>query len=214
MEIKIPFLTDRITLKDVAVSSRQLATMIDAGLPLMRALSVLAAADGVVRARQDVGSRARRGSGWRLVLGRAREASEGFHARSTSPSSAPVRPAVRSTRSLLRLSDTLEKQVALRNKVRSAMTYPIMVALMVFVILTAILMFIVPTFKQLYVDLGGKLPLPTKVLIFLSDIDSAVLPVLLPLMVVADGFVLQALHQHREGPPTVGHVQAQGADLR
>src|SRR6185369_5567924 len=46
---------------------------------------------------------------------------------------------------LLRLSDTLEKQVELRNKVRSAMTYPIMVALMVFVILTAILVFIVPT---------------------------------------------------------------------
>ncbi|MEX2394273.1 MAG: type II secretion system F family protein, partial [Actinomycetota bacterium] len=38
LDIKIPFLSDRISLKDVAVSSRQLATMIDAGLPLMRAI--------------------------------------------------------------------------------------------------------------------------------------------------------------------------------
>jgi type IV pilus assembly protein PilC len=77
---------------------------------------------------------------------------------------------------LLRLADTLEKQVTLRNKIRSAMAYPVMVAVMVVLILTAILVFVIPTFKQLYSDLGGKLPFPTQVLLKASDIVRHGLP--------------------------------------
>jgi type IV pilus assembly protein PilC len=93
---------------------------------------------------------------------------------------------------LLRLSDTLEKQVQLRNKIRSAMTYPVMVAVMVFVILGAILLFVIPTFKTLYADLGGTLPPPTRLLLFLS----AVLRKFLPLIVPAMGGALYAFRRY------------------
>jgi type IV pilus assembly protein PilC len=169
IELKIPYLSDRINLKEVAVSSRQLATMIDAGLPLMRAVSILAqqtdsAALGKVweAVRTDVQA----GSSFSGALAKHPKAFNNLYV-------AVVRAGEAGgslDQVLLRLSDTLEAQVALRNKIRSAMTYPVMVALMVFVILTAILVFIVPTFKQLYVDLGGTLPAPTKALIFLSDV--------------------------------------------
>jgi len=69
---------------------------------------------------------------------------------------------------MLRLADTLEKQQELRGKIRSAMTYPIAVAALVVVILSAMLIFIVPMFKGMYDDLGGTLPLPTRVLMAVS----------------------------------------------
>jgi type IV pilus assembly protein PilC len=69
---------------------------------------------------------------------------------------------------LLRLAETIEKQVELRRKVKSAMTYPIVVMVLVLLIVTAMLLFIIPMFKGLYADLGGKLPLPTLLLIEVS----------------------------------------------
>ena len=69
---------------------------------------------------------------------------------------------------LLRLADTIEKQVELRRKVKSAMTYPAVVAVLVLVIVTAMLLFIIPMFEDLYTELGGTLPLPTQILINIS----------------------------------------------
>jgi type IV pilus assembly protein PilC len=70
---------------------------------------------------------------------------------------------------LVRLADNIEREVSLRRQIKSAMTYPIVVMVMVFLILTAMLLFVVPTFKDLYAQLGGTLPLPTRLLIALSD---------------------------------------------
>ena len=61
---------------------------------------------------------------------------------------------------LLRLADTIEKQVELKRKVKSAMTYPVAVGCIVVLIVTAMLLFIVPMFEDLYTDLGGTLPVP------------------------------------------------------
>ena len=76
---------------------------------------------------------------------------------------------------LLRLADTIEKQVELRRKIKSAMTYPVVVAVLVLVIVTAMLLFIVPMFEDLYTELGGTLPLPTQILINVSKIVPQVL---------------------------------------
>jgi type IV pilus assembly protein PilC len=70
---------------------------------------------------------------------------------------------------LLRLAENLEKEVALKQKIKSAMTYPTVVFALVLLILAGMLMFVVPTFKNLYKDLGGALPLPTRILVGLSD---------------------------------------------
>ena len=70
---------------------------------------------------------------------------------------------------LMRLADTIENQVELRRKVKSAMTYPVVVFSLVIVIAAAMLLFIVPQFAGIYKELGGTLPLPTRILIALSD---------------------------------------------
>jgi type IV pilus assembly protein PilC len=187
--LRIPGLTDRISLKDVAIGSRQLATMIDAGLPLMRALTVLA---------EQTESR-RLSEVWEAVRDDVQAGSSFSAALSKHPKAftnlyvAVVRAGEAGgalDQVLLRLADTLEKQVNLRNKIRSAMTYPTMVAIMVGAILIAILVFIVPTFKQLYADLGGTLPLQTRLLIGASNLVRKFFLLIVPMFVVA-GYALK-----------------------
>ncbi len=178
-DLRIPGLTDRINLKEIAVSSRQLATMIDAGLPLMRALSVLAEQTenkALSEIWEAVRSDVQAGMSFSGALAKHPKAFNTLYvavirAGETGGSLDLV---------LLRLADTLEKQVDLRNKIRSAMTYPVMVAIMVVLILSAILLFIIPTFKSLYADLGGTLPVPTRFLLACSDIMRRFLPFILP----------------------------------
>jgi type IV pilus assembly protein PilC len=69
---------------------------------------------------------------------------------------------------LQRVAVTLEREVALRQRIKSAMTYPIVVLGFVSLILLAMLLFIVPQFKSLYAQLNGTLPVPTKLLLAVS----------------------------------------------
>jgi type IV pilus assembly protein PilC len=71
---------------------------------------------------------------------------------------------------LERISSYLEKTVGLQRKIKSAMVYPIIVISMAIIITTILLVKVVPTFKGIFDMLGGELPMPTKVLIFISDI--------------------------------------------
>ena len=87
------------------------------------------------------------------------------------------------------MAETFEKEVELRGKIRSAMTYPVVVFAMVIMIVTAMLIFIVPTFEGLYESLGGTLPLPTRMLIGASQgVRRYFLVVILVVVVVVFAF--------------------------
>jgi len=168
-ELKIPFVGNRVKLKDVAVMSRQFATMINSGLALLRALNILAEqtesrplAAIINQVRIDV----EKGSSLSAALARHPKAfSRLYVAMVRAGEVGGVLDSV-----LLRLAETIEKQVELRRKVRSAMTYPIVVMVLVLLIVTAMLLFIIPMFKGLYKELGGTLPLPTMILLDISSI--------------------------------------------
>src|ERR1700751_427440 len=68
-----------------------------------------------------------------------------------------------------RLAGNLEREVSLRGRIKSAMTYPIVVLGFVTLIMMAMLIFIVPQFKGIYAELHGTLPLPTRMLLAVSD---------------------------------------------
>jgi type IV pilus assembly protein PilC len=70
---------------------------------------------------------------------------------------------------LLSLADQIETEVELRRKIKSAMTYPIVVVCLVMLILGAMLLFVVPQFETIYASLDSQLPLPTRVLLSISD---------------------------------------------
>jgi len=168
-ELKIPGLSDRVKLKDVAVFSRQFATMINSGLSLLRSLYILAEqteskplAEIVNQVRMDV----EKGASLSQALAKHPKAFNRLYV--SMVRAGEVGGALDSV--LLRLAETIEKQVELRRKVKSAMTYPVVVAVLVLVIVTAMLLFVIPMFQNIYKQLGGTLPAPTQFLITISNV--------------------------------------------
>jgi type IV pilus assembly protein PilC len=167
-ELKLPGFRGKPKIKDIAVFSRQFATMIDSGLSLLRALYILAEQTEnkafcliIDEVRQDV----ERGSSLSQALARHPKV---FHRLYVAMVKAGETGGVLDS-VLLQLASTIEKQVELRRKIKSAMTYPIVVFCLCILIAAAMLLFIVPTFKNLYKQLGGTLPLLTRTLISLSS---------------------------------------------
>ncbi len=179
-ELRIPGVTDRVKLKDVAIFSRQFATMINSGLSLLRSLGILAEqTESKILAQivSDVRLDVERGSSLSTALARHPKAFNRLYvAMVKSGEAGGVLDSV-----LMRLADTIEKQVELRRKIKSAMTYPVVVAVLVFCIAAAMLVFIVPMFKNMYASLGGKLPVPTRILLSVSAVARKFFPVFIVL---------------------------------
>jgi type IV pilus assembly protein PilC len=86
--------------------------------------------------------------------------------------------------SLLQIASNYEAEVRLRGKVKSAMTYPVVVAVMAVLGVTAMLLFIVPTFKTMFEGLGGTLPAPTRALVFMSEVLKSSILFVIAFMIV------------------------------
>ena len=179
-DIKIPGLSGRVKMKDVAVFSRQFATMINSGLSLIRSLAILADQtenEELARVIGEVRLDVEKGVSLSAAIAKHPKVfSRLYIAMVRSGEIGGVLDAV-----LMRLADTIEKQVELRRKIRSAMTYPIVALSICILIATAMLLFIVPQFKAIYADLGGQLPLPTRILISASDMLKKWFPVFIVL---------------------------------
>src|ERR687897_805892 len=166
-DILAPF--KRIKLGDLVVFSRQLATMINAGLSIVRSLYVLSEQtenpklkEVVVAVRKDVEA----GSSLSEALEKHPKVFSRLYVEMVKAGEiGGILDGV-----LLRIADQLEKDQDLRRKVRSAMTYPIVVLVLAILAASFMLIFIVPVFAKLFTDLGGTLPLPTRICMVLSDI--------------------------------------------
>ncbi|HUI05346.1 MAG TPA: type II secretion system F family protein [Acidimicrobiales bacterium] len=186
-EITIPGVTNRVKLTEIAVATRQMATMIDSGLSVVRSLVILAGQvenKELARVLAEVRVDVERGSSLSAACARhpkifntlfitmVQAGEAGGHLDSV----------------LLDLANTMEKQAVLRRKVRSAMTYPAIVLSVMVIIFLALLIFIVPVFQKLFLSLHAKLPLPTQIVIDISKIVLSVWSVLL-LAIMVGGIV-------------------------
>jgi type IV pilus assembly protein PilC len=157
----------KVGLRPIVIFSRQLATMVGAGLTLIRALGILAnqteskpLAEVITTMRSDI----EHGLSFSQAISKHPKVfPEVYIAMVRSGEVGGMIDLV-----LLRLATMLEKQLELRRRVKSAMSYPIAVGGIIVIIVSAMLLFIVPMFEKMYNDLGGELPLPTKLLISLS----------------------------------------------
>jgi type IV pilus assembly protein PilC len=166
MEIKIPGL-GRVKQKDLAIFSRQFSTMINAGLSLLRSLDILADQTPnatLAQVIREVKTSVEKGMSLSEAMQKHPKVFDRLYVAMVR--AGEVGGVLDAT--LVRLADTLERSVELRGKVKSAMTYPTAVLGLVLLILTAMLVFVVPMFEGMYADLGGTLPLPTRVLLGVS----------------------------------------------
>jgi type IV pilus assembly protein PilC len=158
----------KVKLKELAVFSRQFATMVNSGLPILRAMAILAEqtsnaelAKTLAAVRMDV----EQGGSLSTSMGKHPKVFNDLYI--SMVKSGETGGSLDSV--LLRLADMIETEVKLRGKIKSAMTYPIAVVALVVLIMSAMLLFVVPQFKNIFAELGGSLPLPTRLLLTMSD---------------------------------------------
>ena len=172
-EIKIPGVTNRIKLREIAVMTRQLSTMVDSGLSVVRSLGILAAQienPELARILNDVRTDLEHGSSLSVACAKHPKAFSKLYC--TLIQAGEVGGNLDEV--LTGLSDTIEKQANLNKTIKSAMTYPSVVLGVMVVIFSAMIIFIVPVFQKLFKSLGGKLPLPTQILIDISNIMTSI----------------------------------------
>jgi type IV pilus assembly protein PilC len=166
-EIRLPG-SNRVKLKDLAIFSRQFATMISSGLSLIRALSILheqTENKKLAETIDDIRSQVESGSSLSQALAEHEKVFPKLYvAMVRAGETAGMLDQV-----LLRVAAMYEADVKLRSKIKSAMTYPVIVFIMAILLSTVMLIFIVPVFADMFDDLGGELPLMTKMLVSASN---------------------------------------------
>lgn len=167
MEINIPGLTNRVKLMEVAVATRQFATMVESGLSVVRALSILTTQvenKELARVLAEVRLDVEHGSSLSQACAKHPKVFNNLFVTMVQAGEAGGTL----DKVLLDLAATMEKQAELNRTIRSAMTYPAVVLSVMVVIFLALLIFIVPTFQKLFTQLHASLPLPTQIIIKIS----------------------------------------------
>ncbi|MFZ0325407.1 MAG: type II secretion system F family protein [Actinomycetes bacterium] len=168
-EIKIPGFGEKVKLKDLAIMSRQFATMINAGLSLLRALNILSEqtdnkklAGVLAEVRNDVET----GNALSAALAKHPDVFPGLMVNMVR--AGEVGGFLDQV--LQQVAENYEAEVKLRGKIKAAMTYPVVVFAIAIIAVIGMLLFIVPVFSKMFASLGAPLPLPTQILVNLSHI--------------------------------------------
>ena len=155
--------------KSLAIFTRQFSVMIDAGLPLVQCLEILGTQDPdanfgatILQVRADV-------ENGESLADAMRKHPKAFDALFTNMVAAGEAGGILDT-ILKRLATYIEKAVKLKSQVKSAMVYPVAVIVIAGVVVAAILWKVIPTFAGMFASLGAELPLPTRIVIKLSDL--------------------------------------------
>jgi type IV pilus assembly protein PilC len=181
-DIALPGFAKHTGLKDLAIMSRQMSTMISAGLSLLQTLNILAGqtenkelAGALVSVRNDVESGIGFSDGLRkhplvfppLMVNLVRAGETGGFL----------------DKALDSVATNYEKEVKLRGTIVSALTYPVVVLIMSVLAVIGMLIFIVPVFEKMFKDMDGELPLPTQFLVWLSKVMVWLGPLLIVLAI-------------------------------
>ena len=167
-ELALPKLRGSVGSKDIAVFTRQFSVMIDAGLPLVQCLEILAGQQSnkvfaavLTDVRQDVEA----GSTLADAMRKHPKLFDDLYANMVAAGEAGgILDTI-----LQRLSTYIEKAVKLKAAVRGALVYPVSVIVIAVVVVWVILTFVIPVFADLFAGLGAQLPMPTQIVVNLSN---------------------------------------------
>ncbi len=193
-DITLPGLSGRIGAKDLAIMTRQFATMTSSGLSLLRSLAILeeqTAKPKLATAIRDVRRAVESGSS----LSAALDKHDKVFPRLMTAMVAAGETGGFLDQALDRLAVNFEKDANLRAKIKSALTYPVLVLSFSMLMLIGVLIFIVPIFEKMFRQLNNaKLPLPTRILVAVSHQMAWLLPALVVVAVVGTVWFRRKLH--------------------
>jgi len=154
--------------KDIAIFTRQLATMMKAGVPLLQAFDIVARGSANPRLTKlltDIRSDVETGTSLSAAFRRHPLQFDSLYCNLVEAGEAGgILEAL-----LDRLAIYQEKTMALKSKIKSALMYPVAVMVVAFIVLTVIMIFVIPAFKEVFSSFGADLPAPTLVVIALSE---------------------------------------------
>ncbi len=197
MEIKLPGFGGKVTTKDLVIFTRQFATMIDAGLPLVQCLDILGQQqekkifkDMLVQVKESVES----GSTFADALKKHPKAFDNLFVNLVAAGEVGgILDTI-----LNRLAAYLEKAQKLKKKVKSAMTYPATIVGIALVVISVILMYVIPAFEKMFADFGGALPAPTQIVINISNFVRDYILVIIGAIIVMI-FALKKIYSTEKG---------------
>ena len=163
----IPLFQPKVTGRDVVIFTRQLSTMIDAGLPLVQSLEILANQQENAtfkRVLREIKADVETGTTFAEAMKRHPQV---FDTLFCNMIEAGEMGGILDT-ILGRLATFMEKAMTLKKKVKGAFTYPVICLCISIVILGVILIFVVPTFEKMFADFGAALPVPTQIVVTIS----------------------------------------------
>ncbi|GIX46606.1 MAG: type II secretion system protein F [Candidatus Tectimicrobiota bacterium] len=183
IEIRIPGLSGKVKEKDLVVFTRQLATMIDAGLPLVQCLDILQRqatnkefSNVIAKVKTDVEA----GETFSDALRKHPKVFSEFY---TNMVEAGETGGVLDT-ILARLSTYLEKAKALKGKVKGALVYPAAVIGIAVIVIIFLMIYVIPVFAEMFADFGASLPALTVLVMRMSDLTRAYIVYAVPAVIL------------------------------
>ncbi len=167
LPITIPFLKEKVKEKDLVVFTRQFGTMIDAGLPLVQCLDILASqqpSKALKKTLYDVKSSVEGGATLHDALKRHPNVFDELYVNLVA---AGELGGILDT-ILSRLSTYIEKAMKLKGEVKSAMVYPSVIITVAIGVVIVLMVYVIPTFQKMFEGIGGELPGPTQMVVNLS----------------------------------------------
>jgi len=204
-EIKISFpFQKKVKQRAVAIFTRQLATMIDAGLPLVQSLDILSSQQEhkvfkkIIRnIKEDVEEGA-------TFAGALRKHPATFTELYTNLVVAGEEGGILDT-ILIRLSNYIEKAEALKKKVRSALVYPSTIIGVAVIVVVVLMVFVIPVFEQLFKSAGQTLPLPTLIVLGVSTLIKKYVIIIIPGLILLF-FLFKKYYQTESGKTLIDRL--------
>jgi type IV pilus assembly protein PilC len=199
----LPF-KKKVKQRAVAIFTRQLATMIDAGLPLVQSLEILSSQQedkifkNIIREiREDV-------EGGSTFAGALKKHPVTFNELYTNLVVAGEEGGILDT-ILTRLANYIEKSEALKKKVKSALIYPATIVGVAVIVVAILMIFVIPVFENLFKSSGQALPLPTLIVVTLSKLIKKYVVILIPALVLLV-FLFRKYYQTENGKVVVDRL--------
>jgi len=204
INISLPFLKKKVQQRSVAVFTRQLATMIDAGLPLVQSLEVLSAQQdnkvfkNIIREiREDV-------EGGSTFAGALKKHPKAFNELYTNLVVAGEEGGILDT-ILNRLASYIEKAEALKKKVKSALIYPATIVSVAVIVVIILMVFVIPVFETMFQSAGQTLPLPTLIVLGISKMIKKYIVFFIPVLIFL-GYLFKRYYKTDNGRAVIDRL--------
>ena len=168
----VAFMQPKVTNKDIVIFTRQFSTMIDAGLPLVQGLNILADQSENSTFKKILKEVTRDVEGGATLAEALKKHPKVFDNLFVNLVAAGEVGGILDT-ILQRLATYIEKAEKLKSQIKGAMTYPIVVVSVAILVIAVILIFVIPVFQEMFEGFGKSLPVPTQIVVAMSDFMKA-----------------------------------------